>query len=367
MNTQLADILEKNRIDALLVSNPINNYYLLGYKTISPEDRDLWSLVTKNHIYSFTHDLNFPLLQEYVTKRGGTPLLMNFKNPLFQHILTIIKKEQIKVLGVEAEDLRVLELDFLQENIKKTNGSLQWKKTQKLILSRRAIKSAEELALLKKAGELADQALFDIAPTIKKGQTELEIASRLTAWFRSRACENSFSPIVAIDQNAAVPHYDSSLNKGTVLPGSLILVDYGVNYKGYCSDTTRVLFYRSITDEQKNIYEKLRKAQEETIRQVRHIKQAKNLDLYCRNVMKKEGIPHDYPHVTGHGVGLQVHELPFIHFRSRDMLQKGQVITIEPGVYIPGKFGMRIEDTLMIDKDSNGVPFTRFPKTISII
>lgn len=380
MQDAFKNLLLENKLDALFVSNPLNSYYLLGYKTISPDDRDLWTLVTKKNIYAFTHDLNFPLLQEHVQTTAFTPLLMNQKNPMTDQIAAIIKKEKIKTIGIEAEDMRVGELQFFQKKIGKISPGLSWKKTQRLVLSLRAIKDEKEIRLLRQAAHLADQALIDIAKTIRSGQTEYEIAKRLTAWFREKGSEPSFDPIVAIDKNSAVPHYDSSLNHGKVTSGCLILIDYGVIYKGYCSDTTRVLFYGSASQEKKNMYHALLKAQEQTIDEIprftRNDKEgvrddkkretAKELDLYCRSILKDQNVPDDYPHVTGHGVGLQVHESPTIHFRSKDSLKKNQVITIEPGIYFAGKYGMRIEDTVAIG-DKKVEVLSEFPKTLQII
>lgn len=379
MQDVFKNLLIEHKLDALFVSNPLNSYYLLGYKTISPDDRDLWTLITKKNIYAFTHDLNFPLLQEHMQTTVFTPLLMNQKNPMTDKITSIIKKEKIKSIGIEAEDMRVGELQLFQKKIGKSTPGLSWKKTQRLILSLRAIKDQREIGLLRHAAHLADQALVEIAKTIKPGQTEFEIAKRLNAWFREKGSEPSFDPIVAIDKNSAVPHYDSSLNHGKVTPGCLILIDYGVIYKGYCSDTTRVLFYESASQEKKNMYQALLKAQEETIEKIPHFtrndmggvrndkkESAKELDLYCRSILKVQRVPDEYPHVTGHGVGLQVHESPTIHFRSKDMLEKNQVITIEPGIYFAGKYGMRIEDTVAIG-DKKVEVLSKFPKTLQII
>ena len=366
MQDAIQNLLEENKLDALLVSSNINNYYLLGYQTISPDDRDLWTLITKKNIYTFTHDLNFPLLQEHIQTVRFIPRLMNQKNPLTNQIAAIIKKERVKTIGIEAEDLRFAEYQSFHKKISKSCAGLSWKKTKRLILSLRAIKNKKEIAHLRGAAHLADEALSEIVKTIRTGQTEYEIARKIVAWFREKGCEPSFEPIVAIDQNSAVPHYDSSLNKGRVKGGSLILIDYGVKYKGYCSDTTRVLFFGKASDEQRNVYLKLLKAQEETIKAINQFKKAKDLDLSCRSILKKLGVPENYPHVTGHGVGLQVHEAPSIHFRSKDRLQTNQVITIEPGIYVAGKYGMRIEDTVAIGESSVEV-LSRFPKSVQII
>lgn len=165
-----------------------------------------------------------------------------------------------------------------------------------------------------------------------------------------------------ITKNAAIPHHDIRLSNSRVKRGSLILIDFGIKYKEYVSDITRVFFAGKPNPEIEDAYNILLHAQEKTIEKLSKDKDAKSLDSYCRRLLI-ENNQIDFSHSTGHGVGLEIHESPRLSSRSQDKLVDGNVFTVEPGIYVEGRWGMRIEDTVVLQ---NGKPkiLTKFSKRI---
>lgn len=342
-----------------LVSNFYNVFYLTGFKGLSSQEREAWVVVTKKIKYLITdgrHDID----KFKITTQNLKVLEITPKHNLVKYLTEIIKKEKIKLLGFEAEDLRYAEYKELK---KKLTGT-KLIPVKNYFLKKRKIKTGDEIGKIKKACQIGDQCLQELTKTFKVGQTEREIAFKLEYLIKQKGYDTSFSPIVAIDQNAAIPHYDTHTNgKTQVGKNSLILIDFGVKYKDYCSDMTRVLFIGKPKEEVANIYGKLLEVQGKTIDSILRAKSRslKSVDTFCREELRKLQLPN-FPHSTGHGIGLEVHELPRVSQKSKDKAQTNQVFTIEPGVYIPGKFGLRIEDTLYIDKNKGPVVLTNFTK-----
>jgi Xaa-Pro aminopeptidase len=239
---------------------------------------------------------------------------------------------------------------------------------EKLIIKIREIKDEVEINNLRTACQIADQCLDEIVKTIKIGTTEKEIAFKIEFWLKEKGYDMSFYPIIAIDKNSAIPHYDTrnGINEN-VKKNSIILIDYGAKYKNYHSDTTRMIFVGKPTDEMINTYKILLNAQEKTIKQLKIDNNPVSLDQFCRRELTSNNQLPSYSHSTGHGVGLQIHEFPKISFTSTDVLLPNQVVTIEPGVYLNDKWGMRIEDTVLIKEKGQVEVLTKFSKQLMVI
>lgn len=327
-------------IDALLVSNYFNIFYLTRFKGLSPEEREAYLLVTKKNNYLFTDGRYFNKLK-VKNEKLKVKLITPDKGLLF-HLIEIVKNEQIKTLGFEGEDLKYVEYQKLKEQL----TSIELIPTEKIIINMRAIKNDKEIINIKKACQLTDNCLREIIKTIKINQTEKEIAYRLEVWLKEKDHDLAFDPIVAIDKNSSLPHYDTKTGYGTVKNNSIILIDFGAKYNNYLADITRMIFVNA-KDAEINIYNKLLAAQKKTITQLNKKNNAKEIDNYCRQLLIKQNLPI-HPHSTGHGVGLEIHEYPKISQVSTDMIYNNQVFTIEPGIYFENKWGMRIEDTVLI-------------------
>ena len=172
--------------------------------------------------------------------------------------------------------------------------------------------------------------------------------------------EPAFEPIIAVDINSALPHYSTKLGTNqTIKNDSIILVDFGVKKNHYLSDMTRMILMPKISSTIANQYQQLVKIQQQTIKKIKRDIYLKDIDQFCRSSLIRLGFP-EYPHSTGHGVGLKIHEQPKVSALSDQKVTPGQVITIEPGIYFNGKYGMRVEDTILIDNKGKAKVLTLF-------
>jgi Xaa-Pro aminopeptidase len=214
----------------------------------------------------------------------------------------------------------------------------------------RAYKDEAEISLMKKAAEISSAAIFALTSEIKPGCSEKDVALQLEIIARqSGADQLAFEAIVAFGENSALPHARPTDRK--IRRGDFIVIDFGVKYKGYCSDETCTLAFQELTDDQKNAYHLVQKAHDQSIAAVKAGIAAAEIDSRARNIFgAKYGMY--FSHGTGHGVGLEVHEAPRLAPDSPDILEAQMVVTIEPGIYLPGVWGIRIEDTVLVKKNS---------------
>lgn len=220
--------------------------------------------------------------------------------------------------------------------------------TEKVIEKQRMIKDEEEIEKISKACEITDNCFRYLLDFIKVGQTEKEIAFEIEKYFRTHGAEDrAFETIVASGKNSSKPHAVPTDRKIDL--GDPITIDFGCKYEGYCSDMTRTIFVGYVPEEIKPIYDLVLKNQLQTKKE---LKDGANIKLFSRMV-ENDFILHGYDlvHALGHGVGLDIHEFPFIHGKNDSTLKEKMVVTNEPGIYIPEKFGVRIEDTTLITKN----------------
>jgi Xaa-Pro aminopeptidase len=363
--TKLKNIISSQNIDALFITNFYNISYFTGFTTLVPHEREAFVLVTKNNIYVMSdgryHD-NFQFSIYNLQSRFKSSIfkLLTPEKGLIKHLQEIVAEEKIHKLGFEKEDLKWSEYDLLKNKL--NVGMIPLDRAGVKI---RAVKEKDEIKKIKKACEIGDSCLNDIAKTIKVGESEKEIAWKIERWIREAGHEVGFDPIVAVDGNAAIPHYDTKNGNGRIKCDSIVLIDMGVNYQGYNSDITRMFFMGEQPDEIVNAYRVLLDAQTKTIQHISQVKKLSDIDTFCRREVIHYTLPvKSYPHSTGHGVGLEVHEYPKISASSDDTLQPGQVFTIEPGIYTLGKWGMRIEDTIAVLPGLVPEVLTRYPKEL---
>lgn len=371
---RLQAILAQKKLDAILVSNFYNILYLTGFRGLSDQEREAWAIVTKDKVYLLTDGRYFNQMKNEKGKMKNLSLkLITPKQTVADHLKEIIHEQKIKTLGFEADDLTVAEYQKFSKALEvypERNRRVQFSSTERVVLTIRSIKELEEIAKITKACELADRCLAQVIKTVSVGQTEKTIAGKIESWLKSQNSGLAFDPIVAIDANSALPHYNTKA-KGLakVKKGSIILIDFGASYQDYLSDMTRIIFVKPQGSEILKIYDVLARAQERAINMLKKTNDAKKIDSTARNLsnFKFPFSISSYPHSTGHGLGLEIHELPKISPVSTTKLVKGQVFTIEPGVYLPGKFGMRIEDTVWMKDDHKPEVLTKFAKRTIII
>jgi len=232
-----------------------------------------------------------------------------------------------------------------------------------MIEGMRAVKSDDEIEKIKKALDIAERGMKVARDFIKDGATEIEIAAAAEGAMRLSGAEwFSFNSIVASGPNPAKPHFSPTERR--IRAGEFIVVDIGAMYKGYCSDITRTFCVRP-TAKQKKIYNIVLKAQAAAEAKARPGVRASAVDAAARNVIKRAGYGKEFIHSTGHGVGLEIHESPSVSPSSKEKLKPGMVFTVEPGIYIEGYGGVRIEDMVLLTRKGK-VILNRFPRELEV-
>ena len=353
----IQDFLQKTQADAFLVSNFYNILYTTGFETLSPMEREVFALITKERLYVIT-DARYEkgnranTIEFFFTKKGKT---------MWGSLAELCQIHKIKSLGYEGDNLTWNEVQSLQKIGRRLISFSQ------TFSHLRSIKREEELFAIKQACHVGDLVLKDIIPYIHPGQTEKEIAWYIEKSIREGySSELAFDPIIAVDAHAAIPHYHTKKGEGVIKDGSLLLIDFGVKAHNYCSDNTRMVGIGNVSDEIKKTYAALLAVQKKTIKYANEAISLKDIDQYCRSELQKHTLPN-YNHSTGHGVGLEVHESPRISAASIDEKKLGHVFTLEPGIYYPGKWGMRIEDTVTVLDQGKIEVLTRFPKELILL
>ena len=218
--------------------------------------------------------------------------------------------------------------------------------TEHIIEKQRMIKDEEEVSNLQKACEITDNCFNYLLTYIRPGMTEKQIADEIDEYYKRRTDGLAFDTIVASGENSSKPHAVPSNRK--IEKNDIITIDMGCKVNGYCSDMTRTIFVGTIPEEMKKVYDLVLKNQVQTIEQMKDGASTRLLTKMVENDFKLNG--YDLIHSLGHGVGLDIHEAPYVSYRSEAQLKENMVVTDEPGIYIPGKFGVRIEDTVQITK-----------------
>jgi Xaa-Pro aminopeptidase len=229
----------------------------------------------------------------------------------------------------------------------------------------RAIKDETELQAIRAAARLADSALEEVLGRGLAGRTERDVALDLELTIRRLGAQAvSFPPIVAGGAHGALPHAEP--RDATIEPGVLVVVDWGARLDGYASDCTRTFATGELDPRDAKVYELVRHAQEEALAAVRPGPTGREVDAVAREIIDAAGHAEHFGHGLGHGVGLEVHEGPRLTKRSDDRLAAGQVVTVEPGVYVPGAAGVRIEDLVAVTEDGHDV-LSSLPKELRVI
>lgn len=358
---RLHKLLEKDLIEALLITSPYNISYLTGIRAFSIEEREAWILVVKGDIYLFT-DARYT---EMVKKDAPfiTLIETSAANPFMKNLLTLLKKHKVTELDFEEEHITYKEASDLEEKI----NSIELIPSSDLIENLRMVKDKMEIENVRKACKLSDKGYAYIIKQLKAGMTELEVKMLLENYIRSEGGELSFESIVAFGKNAAVPHHLSNETKLT--SDQIILLDFGAKVNGYCSDMTRCVFLEKPSEEVEKIYTATLEAQELALEELKgHTHKDFKPSLLQENAsshLRASGFPA-IPHGLGHGVGLQVHESPRLSPFSEDVFSPGIVVTVEPGVYLPEIAGVRIEDTVLLTTDGIEI-LTHAPKQLTTL
>jgi len=332
---------DRNSLDALLVTHLPNIRYLCGFTGSS----GVLAILPTSSVF-FT-DGRYS--EQARTEVHGAQVVIARKPPLAAAAEWLAKNrnkvgKKLRRLGIESEHLTVAGRSQLASHLR---SDFRLRETQGLVERARMVKDADEIALLRSAAVFG-ASLFDRAlEVIRPGVTENEVAAEMEyAARRGGAEQMSFPTIIAAGKRSALPHGRAS---AVAIPSrGFVVCDFGVILTGYCSDRTRTVHVGRPTSEARRVYEAVREAQAAAIEVVKPGVSVSDVDRAARNILKQRGLGRHFPHSTGHGVGLEIHEPPRIASGQKELLCPGMVITIEPGVYIAGSGGVRIEDMVVV-------------------
>jgi Xaa-Pro aminopeptidase len=274
------------------------------------------------------------------------------KETLFEKAISLLNGK----VGFEAKDLKYNEYEELNKKLKTV------KPIKNLVEYLRIIKDNNEISKIKKAVQITDKVFAETLGYLKPRQTELKVARKICDLvIKYGAQDISFPPIVAFGKNSARPHY--KIGETKLKKNGILLLDLGVKYKGYCSDLTRTIYIGEPDRKFEKIYKAVLEAQSAAIKTIKPGIKAKDIHNTVVKVFKRKRLENKFIHSTGHGIGLDVHEHPSIYANSSAVLKEGMVITIEPGIYIEGWGGVRIENVVLITKNGSEI-LSKAPKAI---
>ncbi|MDD5097047.1 MAG: aminopeptidase P family protein [Candidatus Omnitrophica bacterium] len=341
MNSRLKSIysqLKQRGLDALLVSLPANVSYLV--KSLS---RDSYLLISEKENIYFTDS-------RYVEEAGAflkdDIQLKECNGSVFKHIAQAVIDQGFKKLGIEERYLPFAEFNKIKEYAK---GNFDLIPTHSIVEDKRQVKDAGELDRIRKATWITALTLKHIEEFLVPGIKEIEIVAEIERFIRYQgAYSGAFDIIVASGPNSSQPHHLSGERK--LQNHEPVLIDLGVDYQGYKSDLTRVFFLGKIKVLMRKVYEIVVKAQEQAIKVIRPGAEMAEIDRVAREYIASKGYAKHFTHNLGHGFGLEVHEDPRISRNEASCLKPGMTFTVEPGIYLPNKFGIRIEDMILVTR-----------------
>ncbi|MEE1279928.1 MAG: aminopeptidase P family protein [Oscillospiraceae bacterium] len=356
-NTNLENFMRllPDNIDAALVIESSNRYYLSGVDT---SDAGML-IVTRNKAYFIIDSRYIELSKRYENDK----LEIILQKDLLSQINEICLKQNIKSIGIEIQTVSVSMFKRLNEklgNIIDVDVDIN-----KIITGLRAVKNSYEIEKIKAAQKITDDAFEYILGRIEEGRSEKELALELEFYLRSNGASAAAFDIVFVGgKNSSLPH--GVPGEYRLKKGDFITIDFGADVDGYKSDMTRTIALGSVSDEQKKVYETVLLAQKTALGQIKTGKCCNEIDKAARNIISNAGYGDCFGHALGHGVGLEIHEFPNFSPKCTSVLEKGMILTVEPGIYLPEKFGVRIEDMVLITE--NGIEnLTKSDKSLIII
>lgn len=342
-------------LDAMLLTCEANRFYASGFHSTGTDGA---ALVTSGETWYWTDSRYIEAAKQQVT--GARVELATAGRGYAVLLNEAVERLGLKTIGYEDEYLTVAELNSYESRVK-----AEFKPATKLVTELRMVKSAEELAALSDAQRIAERALAEICNEIKPGVTEREIAARLTyLMLRYGAERMSFEPIVASGPNGSKPH--AVPGDRAFETGDFVTMDFGCVCRGYCSDMTRTVAVGYVTEEMDRVYHTVLEAQRAGIAAARAGVSGCEVHNAAAGVIEAAGYGAYFGHGFGHGVGVEIHELPRASSTYQGVLPAGAVISAEPGIYLPGRFGVRIEDVIVI-RDGGCENLHRAPKELLIL
>lgn len=347
--------LEAYGLDAMLLTCAPNRFYASGFASAGT---DGVAFVTRERSYYFT---DFRYIEAATAQVHDAVIEMVKSGRGYLTLLNeAIAKHGVKRVGYEDADMTVSAFRIYREKL-----SCELIPASELMSELRRVKDAQEVETLIAAQRIAEKALEEIYNDIRAGVTEKELAARLTYLMLHFGAENmSFDPIVVSGANGSMPH--GVPTEKTIADGDFVTMDFGCIYHGYCSDMTRTVCVGHVTEEMDRVYRTVLSAQLAGIARAKEGVSGHDVDAAARDVIADAGYGEYFGHSFGHGVGVEIHEAPNASPVNAEPLPAGAVISAEPGIYLPGKFGVRIEDVIIL-RENGCENITKAPKKLLIL
>jgi Xaa-Pro aminopeptidase len=338
---KLRSQLDAQKIDGILITSAANRLYISGFSGSTG-----YVLISSKHAALIT---DFRYIDQAKEECPDYEIVDN-KRKMNEALLQKVKEFGIHRLGFEKAHMSYAQYETLSNILQ----GIELSPTDGLIEELRMIKDEGEVAIIRKAVEIADQTFSHILSFIRPGVREIDIAIEMEFYMRKLGASGpSFDTIVASGVRSALPHGRAS--DKVIQEGELVTLDFGAVYKGYVSDLTRTVAVGEVSSKLKEIYDICLKAQLAGVEKIRAGMTGKETDAICRDIIAAAGYGEAFGHSTGHGIGLDVHEGPGLSSVSETMLKPGMIVTVEPGIYLSGIGGVRIEDDILITDTGNEI------------
>lgn len=342
--TRIRERLQAEGADVFLVSNPVNRRYLTGFTGSAGL---VWISNTRQAILT-----DFRYLEQVKTECPGWELIRI--ESYIESLKTLTEEDNVQTIAFEKDYVTVKQMEDWQEKLTpQFTGITGW------VEELRMIKNKEEIENIKKAAKIADEAFAKLLPTLRSGLTEREVALELEFLMRKAGASGmSFDPIVASGPRSALPHARPGERIFSV--GDFVVFDFGCIVNGYCSDMTRTVVIGEPEEQHLLIYDLVLEAQIKSLAAVGPGKTGVEVDAIARDIISDMGYGEYFGHGLGHSLGLEVHESPRLSKTDQTALKPGMIVTVEPGVYLPGFGGVRIEDLVLVTEDGAEVLSSTF-------
>jgi len=345
-------IMDLNFLDGILFSSLENIRYLCGFT-----GSDGAVVMSQKESFFLTDSRYWTQAEEEI--KGSH--IIHYKKKM-EGIKSLLLDLQLKNIGFESASLAFSAYQFLSEKLAHEAKLIP---LEEELRNLRAVKDAQELALIRRAIDISSNAFLHIMEMLREGAVEREIALEMESFMkRGGADDTGFDIIIASGKRSALPHGKASEKR--IEKGDLILIDFGSSYQGYHSDQTRTVVCGQPSSEQTKIFQIVKDAHDRAIDRVRPGIPIHAVDAAARDYIRDQGYGEYFGHGLGHGIGLAVHEDPVVNFEGKGLAQEGMIFTIEPGVYLPDSGGVRIEDMIFVTSQGAEV-LTSLPRELKII
>ncbi|GMO55128.1 MAG: Xaa-Pro peptidase family protein [Candidatus Endomicrobiellum trichonymphae] len=335
----LKKILGKYQTESILFTNVKETSYLTG-----AEFDGFWLLNAKDNTHIICSKMIENQIMEYFGKQN---IRMHTESPLYKTVVKILKQDKINSLLINPKYMNAADFILINENL--SHEKINLIKKTGVLDSLRITKGTVEVENLKKACQIVSEVCNTVKEELKPGLSEIDIHYRVIELFAKNRVTESFIPIIASGANSANPHHRSSNRK--IIENDIVMMDIGCMYNGYCSDLTRTYFLDKINDKQKKIWNIVKSSQNAVLKEIKAGLPLSWADKTARNIIEAAGYKDKFIHTTGHGVGIEIHEMPLLAPNAEGVFLTHMAVTVEPGIYIEGEFGVRIEDTILIKEN----------------